>query len=234
MLIQIPKVLNAEQLRYMRERLAGAGEAWVDGRATAGHQGAQVKYNLQIAEGSEVGQELGQGVLAALERQPLFISAALPHRIYPPMFNRYEAQGEGKSGMHFGNHVDGSVRLIPGSGEQIRTDISATLFISAPEDYDGGELIVEDTYGEQRVKLPAGDLVLYPATSRHRVTPVTRGARVASFFWVQSMVRDDARRNLLYELDMAVVRLTQDVPAHDALVTLTGNYHNLLRMWADV
>jgi len=230
MLIQIPKVLNAEQLQYMRERLAGAGEAWVDGRATAGHQGAQVKHNLQIAEGSEVGQELGQGVLAALERQPLFISAALPHRIYPPLFNRYE----GQAGMHFGNHVDGSVRLIPGSGEQIRTDISATLFISAPEDYDGGELIVQDTYGEQRVKLPAGDLILYPATSQHRVTPVTRGARVASFFWVQSMVRDDARRARRFEHDMAVVRLTQDVPAHEALVTLTGSYHNLLRMWADV
>jgi len=234
MLIRIPQVLNAEQLQYMRERLAGAGEAWVDGRATAGHQGAQVKYNLQIAEGSEVGAELGQGVVAALERQPLFISAALPHRIYPPLFNRYEAQGEGKAGMHFGNHVDGSVRLIPGSGEQIRTDLSATLFISAPEDYDGGELIVQDTYGEQRVKLPAGDMVLYPATSLHRVTPVTRGARVASFFWIQSMVRDDVQRALLFDLDMSVIRLTQDAPGHDTLVSLTGCYHNLLRMWAEV
>ncbi|MDB5807310.1 MAG: PKHD-type hydroxylase Bphy [Betaproteobacteria bacterium] len=230
MLTRIPKVLNAEQLQYMRERLAGAREAWVDGRATAGHQGAQVKHNLQIAEGSEVGAELGQGVLAALERQPLFISAALPHRIYPPMFNRYE----GQAGMHFGNHVDGSVRLIPGSGEQIRTDLSATLFISSPEDYDGGELIVQDAYGEQRVKLPAGDMVLYPATSLHRVTPVTRGARVASFFWIQSMVRDDGQRALLFDLDMSVVRLTQDAPGHDALVSLTGCYHNLLRMWADV
>lgn len=230
MLIRVPQVLNAAQLQYMRERLAGAGEAWVDGRATAGHQGAQVKHNLQIAEGSEVGLELGQGVIAALERQPLFISGALPHRIYPPMFNRYE----GQSGMHFGNHVDGSVRLIPGSGEQIRTDLSATLFISPPEDYDGGELIVQDTYGEQRVKLPAGDMILYPATSRHRVTPVTRGARVASFFWVQSMVRDDARRAMLFEMDMAIMRLGADAPGHEALVTLTGTYHNLLRMWADV
>ena len=230
MLIQIPQVLNAEQLQFMRGKLAGAGDAWVDGRATAGHQGAQVKHNLQIAEGSAIGNELGELVLAALERQPLFISAALPHRIYPPLFNRYE----GQAGMHFGNHVDGSVRLLPGSGAQIRTDISATLFISAPEDYDGGELLVEDTYGTQRVKLPAGDMVLYPATSLHRVTPVTRGARVASFFWVQSMVRDDGQRALLFDLDMSVVRLTRDAPGHDALVSLTGCYHNLLRMWADV
>ncbi len=230
MLMQVPQVLNAEHLQLVRGRLATAGDAWVDGRATAGHQGAQVKHNLQIAEGSLIGAELGKIIVGALDRQPLFISAALPRRIYPPLFNRYD----GTAGMHFGGHVDGSVRLLPGSGTQIRTDISATLFISAPEDYDGGELLIEDTYGTQSVKLPAGDLILYPATSLHRVTPVTRGARLASFFWIQSMVRDDARRALLFDLDMSVVRLTRDAPGHASLVTLTGCYHNLLRMWADV
>jgi PKHD-type hydroxylase len=230
MLLQIPQVLGVEQLQLVRGKLASAGEAWVDGRATAGHQGAQVKHNLQIDERSATGAELGEIILGALERQPLFISAALPHRIYPPLFNRYDGAG----GMHFGSHVDGSVRLLPGSGAQIRTDISATLFLSSPDEYDGGELLVEDTYGTQSVKLPAGDLVLYPATSLHRITPVTRGARLASFFWVQSMVRDDARRALLFDLDMSVVRLTRDTPGHPSLVSLTGCYHNLLRMWADV
>jgi PKHD-type hydroxylase len=230
MLLQVPQVLDPEQVQLMRGKLAAAGDAWVDGRATAGHQGAQVKHNLQIAEGHAIGQELGAMVLAALERQPLFISAALPHRIYPPLFNRYDSD----SAMQFGTHVDGSVRLLPGSGEQIRTDISATLFLTAPEDYDGGELLVEDTYGTQSVKLPAGDMILYPATSTHRVTPVTRGSRVSSFFWVQSMVRDDGQRALLFDLDMSVVRLTRDAPGHMSLVTLTGCYHNLLRMWADV
>jgi PKHD-type hydroxylase len=230
MLVQIPKVLSAEQLRSMRDKLGAAGDAWVDGRATAGHQGAQVKHNLQIAENTPIARELGGAVLAALERNPLFISAALPSRIYPPMFNRYD----GESSMHFGSHVDGAVRLLPGTGTQIRTDISATLFISPPEEYDGGELLIEDAYGVQKAKLPAGDMVLYPATSLHRVTPVTRGARLACFFWVQSMVRDDAQRTLLFDLDMAIVRLTQDVPSHAALVSLTGSYHNLLRMWADI
>ncbi len=230
MLVQIPKMLSAEQLRSMRDTLGAAGDAWVDGRATAGHQGVQVKRNLQIAENTPVARELGSTVLAALERNPLFISAALPSRIYPPMFNRYD----GASGMHFGSHVDGAVRLLPGTGTQIRTDISATLFISPPEEYDGGELLIEDAYGVQKVKLPAGDMVLYPATSLHRVTPVTRGTRLACFFWVQSMVRDDAQRTLLFDLDMAIVRLTKDAPGHAALVSLTGSYHNLLRMWADI
>ena len=229
MLTRIPNVLNAEQLQYMRKRLADAGEAWVDGRATAGHQGAQVKHNLQIAERSEVGLELGQGVLAALERQPLFISAALPHRIYPPLFNRYE----GQTGMHFGNHVDGSVRLIPGSAEQIRTDISATLFLSSPDEYDGGELLVEDTYGTHAVKLPSGHMVLYPSTSLHRVNPVTRGARTASFLWIQSLIRRDAERALLFDLDTSIQRLNQTSGDAQTIVNLTGCYHNLLRMWSE-
>lgn len=228
MLLHVPQVLDAQQVQLMHDKLAAAGEAWVDGRATAGHQGAQVKHNLQIAEGSAVAAELGARVLSALERHPLFISAALPNRIYPPLFNRYD----GESGMQFGNHVDGSVRLIPGTSQKMRTDVSATLFLSAPETYDGGELLVEDAYGVQKVKLPAGDMVLYPATSLHRVTPVTRGTRLASFFWVESMVRDDAQRTLLFDLDMSIVRLTRDAPGHASLVALTGCYHNLLRMWA--
>lgn len=226
MMLQIPGVLAPEQVATMRRRLDAAGAAWVDGRATAGHQGTHVKRNLQIAEDSAIARELGDTVVAALERHPLFLSAALPARIYPPMFNRYAAA------MTFGDHVDGAVRLLPGTAERIRTDISATLFLTAPDDYDGGELQVHDTYGAPSVKLGAGDLVLYPSTSVHRVTPVTRGARVACFFWVQSLVRDDAQRAQLFDLDMAIVRLTQDIPGHASLVTLTGHYHNLLRMWA--
>jgi PKHD-type hydroxylase len=229
MLVQIPRVLNAEQLRAMRDNLAAAENAWVDGRATAGHQGAQVKHNLQIAEDTPVARDLGAIILAALERNALFISAALPNQIYPPLFNRYD----GARHMHFGNHVDGAVRLLPGTGVKLRTDISATLFISPPDEYDGGELLIEDTYGVQKVKLPAGDMVLYPGTSLHQVTPVTRGVRVASFFWIESMVRDDAQRALLFDLDMSIVRLTQDAPGHASLVALTGCYHNLLRMWAN-
>jgi PKHD-type hydroxylase len=228
MLLRIPNVLRADQVQLIRSRLDAAGAAWVDGRATAGHQGTHVKHNLQIAEDAPVARELGSIVLGELERNPLFLSAALPALIYPPMFNRYESA----TGMHFGTHVDGAVRLLPGTGVKIRTDISATLFISPPDEYDGGELQVEDTYGAHSVKLPAGDMVLYPSGSLHRVTPVTRGARIASFFWVQSMVRDDVQRALLLELDMAVIRLTQSAPGHESLVSLTGCYHNLLRMWA--
>ena len=229
MLLRVPNVLNAEQVREMRRRLDAAGDAWVDGRATAGHQGAQVKRNLQIAEDAPIARELGAIVVGVLERHPLFLSAALPACIYPPLFNRYEAT----DAMHFGNHVDGAVRLLPGTGVKMRTDIAATLFLSAPEDYDGGELQVHDTYGAHSVKLAAGDLVLYPATSVHRVTPLTRGARLASFFWVQSLIRDDAQRTLLFDLDMAIVRLTRDASGHESLVALTGTYHNLLRMWAE-
>lgn len=228
MLTLIPDVLDAAKVRALRSALDAAGSAWVDGRATAGHQGAQVKRNLQIAEDSAIARELGGPILAALERNRLFISAALPNRVYPPMFNRYEGE------MHFGSHVDGAVRMVPGTGIKMRTDLSATLFLSAPEEYDGGELLIEDVYGTQKVKLPAGHMVLYPATSLHRVTPVTRGVRLASFFWVQSLVKDDARRALLFDLDMSIVRLTRDAPGHESLTTLTACYHNLLRMWSEV
>ena len=228
MLVHVQNLLNSEQLNHFRQRLEAPEAPWVDGRVTAGHQGVHVKRNQQIAEGSAVSAELGGIVLAALERLPLFISAALPNQVYPPMFNRYE------NGMHFGSHVDGSVRLIPNNGVKMRTDLSATLFLAPPESYDGGELMVEDTYGAQSIKLAAGDMVLYPASSLHRVTPVTRGVRVACFFWVQSMVRDDGQRALLFDLDNAIQRLTATGADDAARVHLTGCYHNLLRMWSDI
>jgi PKHD-type hydroxylase len=227
MLIHIPQVLNDEQVRFVRARLDAAGDAWVDGRATAGHQGARVKHNQQINEASPVAHELGDLILAALERHPLFISATLPSIVYPPLFNRYE------EGMTFGNHVDGAVRLLPGTGRKIRTDVSATLFLASPDEYDGGELLIDDTYGAQSVKLPAGDMIVYPATSLHRVNPVTRGARLASFFWVQSMVRDDGDRALLFDLDSAIQRLNASGADEPARIQLTGCYHNLLRKWAE-
>ncbi len=224
MIVHIPGVLASDQLRFVRERLAAS--PWVDGLATAGYQGARVKDNRQIDEAAPLARELGDVVLAALERNPLFISAALPNRVYPPLFNRYEG------GMQFGNHVDNALRLVPASGAKIRTDISATLFLSSPEDYDGGELLIEDTYGAHAIKRPAGDMVLYPATSLHRVTPVTRGARLASFFWIESMVRDDAQRTLLFDLDNAIQRLNASDADETACAHLTACYHNLLRMWA--
>jgi len=227
MLVTVPKVLSPEQVRSFREKL-DASDAWVDGRVTAGYQGAPVKKNEQITEQSPIARELGSIILSVLERHPLFISATLPNRVYPPMFNRYS------SGMHFGSHVDGAVRLIPGSGAKIRTDISATLFIAAPEEYDGGELIIEDTYGAHSVKLPAGDMVLYPATSLHSVTQITRGVRVASFFWIESIVADDAHRTLLFNLDNAIQRLNATDADDLARTHLTGCYHNLLRMWGAV
>jgi PKHD-type hydroxylase len=225
MLLRIPGVLNAQQLTHFHERLATA--SWIDGRVSAGYQGAQVKSNRQLSEDSAVALELGDMILAVLERHPLFISASLPAQVYPPMFNRYEG------GQQFGDHVDNAVRLLPGSNRKIRTDISATLFLADPSTYDGGELVVEDTYGSHSVKLPAGDLILYPATSVHRVNPITRGVRVAAFLWVQSMVRDDAQRSLLFELDTAIQRLGADAPAHASALPLTGVYHNLLRMWSE-
>ena len=228
MLVHVPALLNGEQLEFFRARLDADDAPWTDGRVTAGHQGVHVKQNQQIAEGSALAIELGDRVLAALERHPLFISATLPNRVYPPMFNRYQG------GMHFGSHVDGSVRLVPGSGAKFRTDVSATLFLAPPDSYDGGELLIEDTCGAQSVKLAAGDMVVYPASSLHRVTPVTRGARLACFFWVQSMVRDDAQRALLFDLDNAIQRLTATSADESARVHLTGCYHNLLRMWAEV
>lgn len=227
MVVAIPDVLDAQRLAALHGLLKCAGAAWVDGRATAGHQGAQVKRNAQIDEQSHVSHEAGDLVLAALERNPRFISAALPHRVYPPLFNRYEG------GMHFGTHVDGAVRLVPGSPAKLRTDISATLFLSDPASYGGGELVIEGTHGSHAVKLPAGHMIVYPADSRHRVTPVTRGVRLASVFWVQSLVRDASRRRMLFDLDEAIQRLAVTGGDDGARVQLTGCYHNLLRMWVD-
>jgi PKHD-type hydroxylase len=225
MIVQIPDVLNAEQVQFARFRLMAA--EWVDGLATAGHQGAKVKRNRQLPEGSPVARELADIVLGALEKHPLFISAALPARVYPPLFNRYEG------GETFGTHIDNALRLLPGTGERLRTDLSATLFLAHPDEYDGGELLVEDTYGVHSIKLPAGHLVLYAASSLHRVEPVTRGTRLASFFWIQSMVRDEGRRTLLFDLDTSIQRLTQTGADEATMVQLTGCYHNLLRMWAE-
>jgi PKHD-type hydroxylase len=224
-LLQVPQVLDADELARVRAKLAAA--AWVDGNATSGYQSAQAKKNEQIAEDSAEARELGDVVLAALARHQLFFSAALPKQVFPPLFNRYNV------GMTFGSHVDSAIRTHAGNRLRMRTDLSATLFLASPEEFDGGELVVEDNYGTHSVKLPAGDMVLYPATSLHRVTPVTRGARVASFFWIQSMVRDDAQRTLLFDMDMSIIRLTREHPGHPALVSLVGVYHNLLRMWAE-
>lgn len=225
MMLHIPNVLGAEQVSHCRELLGRAD--WEDGRSTAGHQSSQVKRNLQLPENSPAARELGDLVLAALERSPLFISAVLPQRVFPPLFNRYEG------GMTFGSHVDNAIRPITGTPLRLRTDVSATLFLSSPESYDGGELVVEDTYGSHAVKLPAGDLIIYPASSLHHVTPVTRGVRLASFFWVQSMIRDVSQRALLFDLDTAIMQLNQEVPKSPSLVMLTGVYHNLLRQWAE-
>lgn len=227
MLICIPKVLDPAALAAVQARLEAAGAAWVDGRVTAGHQGAPVKFNQQIDERAEVAHACQDIIVAALETHPTFISAALPNTLYPPMFNRYG------QGMSFGLHVDGGVRIHPHTGRKLRTDLSATLFLSDPASYDGGELQMEDTHGMQTVKLAAGDMVLYPATSVHRVTPVTRGVRLACFFWVQSLVRDAGDRALLFDLDNAIQRLNQSGADEAARRNLTGIYHNLLRKWSD-
>jgi len=227
MLVAIPKALDASQLHALRARLAAAGDAWVDGRVSAGWQGAPVKHNEQIDERSAVAADCQALVLAALERHPRFISAVLPNEVYPPMFNRY---GEG---MAFGAHVDGSVRIHPHTGRKLRTDVSATLFLSEPEDYDGGELVVHDAFGAHRVKLAAGDMVVYPATSLHEVTPITRGRRLACFFWIQSLVRDDAQRSMLLDLDTAIQRLNQSGADASARRSLVGVYHNLMRQWSE-
>lgn len=226
MLITIPAVLTAEELAEGRAALDAA--QWIDGKVTAGYQAQAVKDNLQLPEGHPVAVKLGEMVLAALARSPIFMSAALPLKVFPPMFNRYTGGG------HFGTHVDTAIRAMVSTGQRIRTDVSATLFFSAPEEYDGGELLVEDTYGVHSVKLPAGHMVLYPATSLHRVTPVTRGARLASFFWIQSMIRSDGDRTLLYDLDTAIQKLAKEVPDNSSGVQLTGVYHNLLRRWAEM
>jgi PKHD-type hydroxylase len=225
MLLRVPNVLNADELAHFGAVMDEA--RWVDGNATSGHQSSQAKYNEQLPEDSAQARELGERILQALARSALFFSAALPKQVFPPLFNRYGP------GMTFGNHVDAAIRTHAVQPVRIRTDLSATLFLVEPETYDGGELLVEDTYGVQSVKLPAGDMVLYPATSLHRVAPITRGVRVASFFWIQSMIRDDGQRTLLFDLDMAIIRMTQAAPQEPALVSLTGVYHNLLRMWAE-
>jgi PKHD-type hydroxylase len=226
MLLHVPGVLTKDQVAKCRRELDAAD--WVDGRVTAGHQSARAKENAQLPEDSALARQLGQQVLASLERSSLFVSAALPLKIFPPLFNRYAA------GQSFGVHVDNAVRQVRNTPHRVRTDISATLFLAEPDEYDGGELVIDDTYGPHSVKLPAGDLILYPASSLHRVQPVTRGARVASFFWIQSMVREDAQRTLLFDLDVAIQRLGRDVPDHASVVQLTGIYHNLLRRWSDV
>ena len=226
MLLHIPKVLTEAQVAHSRTTLENA--KWVDGRETSGHLAARVKHNLQVDEATPEAREMGHVVVTALERTPLFMAAALPLRVFPPLFNRYE------SGMAFGAHVDNAIRELTSSPLRVRTDLSATLFLSRPEDYDGGELVVDDTYGAHSVKLPAGDMILYPASSLHRVNPVTRGVRLASIFWVQSMVGDDAERSLLFDLDMAISQVAETSPDSPAVVALTGCYHNLLRRWSEV
>jgi len=226
MLLHIPDVLTAEQVERCRRKLDQSD--WVDGRVTAGHQSARAKDNLQLPEDHPVARELGELILTALQDNPLFMAAALPLKVFPPLFNRYQG------GQSFGAHIDNAVRQVTGAPHRVRTDLSATLFLAAPDEYDGGELSVEDTYGLHNVKLPAGHMVIYPASSLHHVRPVTRGARLASFFWIQSMVRDDGQRTLLFDLDMAIQRVGSEMPDHPSVIQLTGVYHNLLRRWADV
>ena len=226
MMVRIEKVLNAEQIARLRATIDKA--EWVDGNETSGHQSRTAKRNRQLRQGSEAAQQAGRIVIDALGQTPEFVAAALPLKVFPPLFNRYEG------GETFGNHVDNSIRRLDGTDFRIRSDLSATLFLSEPDSYDGGELVVEDLFGEHRVKLPAGDMVLYPASSVHRVTPVTKGSRIASFFWLQSMVRDSFQREQLYRLDRTVRVLSVDRgPQDEAVLELTNLYHNLMRNWAD-
>ena len=226
MLIHIPEVLSKAEVMACRTRLAEA--EWVDGRATVGAQGAQVKRNRQLPVESPVGRELGELILQRLYSSPLFMSAALPLRSVPPLFNAYSG------GEHYGFHVDGAVRQLPFNNLSLRTDLSTTVFLTEPDDYEGGELVVQDTYGTHEVKLPAGDVILYPSSSLHKVEPVIQGERLCSFFWTQSMVRDDWRRSMLHELDCNIQSLRQQMGDSAEVLGLTGHYHNLLRQWADV
>ena len=226
MLISIPDVLTESRAAEIRAELEHA--AWADGRNSAGYLSNRVKHNEQLSDGDPTGRRLGETILAELDRIEAFTAAALPRKVLPPLFNRYV------EGASYGGHIDGAVRPLAGTSLRVRTDLSATLFLSSPESYDGGELVVRDAFGERAVKLPAGCLVLYPGTSVHRVEPVTRGTRYAAFFWIQSMVRGDTHRSILYDLDNAIRRLATDVPEHPSLVELAGVYHNLLRDWADV
>ena len=230
MLVHIPNLLSAEQVAHMRAQLTGTD--WVDGKVTAGDQSAGAKNNLQVPEDAPAARTLGDIVLGALGQNERFMSASLALRVFPPLFNRYDP------GMGFGAHIDNAIRFAKpsqGSGNavRVRTDLSATLFLTDPADYDGGELVVEDTFGSHKVKLPAGDLVVYSATSRHHVTPVTRGSRWSSFFWIQSMVKDEAARVMLFELDAAIQGLRRQVGDVEQVVSLTGLYHNLVRRWAE-
>ena len=226
MMLQIPDILSKAQVAQCRQLMDAA--EWTDGNATSGHQSALAKRNMQLPEGSPVARQVGDLIQDALGANATFFSAALPLKVFPPLFNRYEG------GHAFDNHVDNAIRYLRGTGFRVRSDLSATLFLTEPDDYDGGELVVEDTYGQHRVKLQAGHMVLYPATSLHHVTPVTRGARVSSFFWIQSMVRDEGQRALLFELDTRIQHVAQSMGQKDAdVVGLTGVYHNLLRRWAD-
>lgn len=225
MLLQIPDVLTPAQVAECRTALAAAD--WADGRATAGYQSARVKNNRQLPETHRTAQRLGDMILTALDRNPLFMSGALPMKVVPPLFNRYEG------GETYGNHIDGAIRPIAGTPHRVRTDLSATLFLTEPADYDGGELTIEDTFGTQQVKLKAGDMILYPGTSLHRVEPVTRGVRLAAFFWIQSMIRDDGQRKMLFDLDTAIQQLARISPDQGPVMAVTNVYHNLLRQWAD-
>lgn len=229
MLLHIPEVFTKAEAVELRRRLELVAD-WKDGNATSGHQSATAKRNLQLPEASPVAKEVSALVVQALNANPMFVAAALPHTIYPPLFNRYEDGGE------FGLHVDNAIRAQREGGSiRIRSDLSATLFLSGPDDYDGGELIIEEMYGAQSIKLPAGDLVLYPSKSLHRVTPVTRGARVSSFMWIQSLIRDDGDRETLFRLDVATQRVSSEKgPKDQAVIELTGVYHNLLRRWSQV
>ena len=225
MMLRIPALLPPEEVKLCRKALEEA--QWQDGRATAGSLAIQVKANLQLPIDSSVAQAIGNRILDRLGQNPLFMSAALPLKVLPPRFNRYESGGT------YGNHIDNAFFNIPGTAIKVRTDISTTVFLSDPDEYEGGELIVEDTFGHQSVKLPAGDAIVYPGTSLHRVNPVTRGTRYASFFWTQSLIKADEQRRLLFDLDQSIQQLTADHPAHPKLSALSGTYHNLLRMWAD-
>lgn len=226
MILHIPQIFSRDEVLNIRQALEGT--EWIDGKATAGYQSAKAKHNLQLADDNPLAVELREAIVQRLQHNALFMSAALPRKIFPPLFNCY------RTGDTFGYHIDNAVRAVRETGERVRTDLSSTLFFNEPEDYDGGELVIQDTYGTREIKLPAGDLLLYPATSLHRVQAVTRGMRLASFFWTQSLVREDSQRALLFEMDVAIQTLTRDVPDHPSLIQLTGTYHNLLRRWVDV
>lgn len=225
MLLHIPGVLSTTEVAHFRKVLELAD--WSDGKATAGYLSNRVKDNLQIPENDPAARKLGSLILDALDRNHLFVSAALPLKVIPPLFNRYAG------GQSYGGHIDGAIRPVAGTPHRVRTDLSATLFLSGPQDYDGGELVIEGQSASQRIKLPAGDMVLYSGTSVHRVEPVTRGERLAAFFWIQSMVRDDAKRDILFVIDSVVQQLGKSAQQHGSSVQLAGAYHNLLRLWSD-